>query len=102
MLSIGMPALRVISLSFPLAAYNIIRGSVMQALGSAVNSMIVSLARQLFVLLPSAMVLAMIFRADGGLPAVWYSYVIAEIVALIMTVMFYRKVRGTKIDPLPE
>ncbi len=102
MLSIGMPALRVISLSFPLAAYNIIRGSVMQALGSAVNSMIVSLARQLFVLLPSAMVLAMIFRADGGLPAVWFSYVIAEIVALIMTVMFYRKVRGTKIDPLPE
>ena len=102
MLSIGVPALRAISLSFPLAAYNIIRGSVMQALGSAVNSMIVSLARQLFVLLPSAMILAVIFREQGGLPAVWYSYVIAEIVALIMTFLFYRKVRRDKIEPLPE
>lgn len=102
MLSIGVPALRAISLSFPIAAYNIIRGSVMQSLGSAVYSMIVSLARQLFVLLPSAMILAVIFRDNGGLPQVWYSYVIAEIVALVMTFLFYRKVRREKIDPLPE
>ena len=102
MLSIGVPALRAISLSFPIAAYNIIRGSVMQSLGSAVYSMIISLARQLFVLLPSAMLLAALFRGNGGLPQVWYSYVIAEIVALVMTIVLYRKVRREKIDPLPE
>ena len=102
MLAIGVPALRIISLSFILAAYNIIRGSVMQALGSAVNSMIVSLARQLFVLLPSAMILAAIFKEHGGLPEVWYSFAIAEVAALIMTFLFYRSVRQKKIDPLPE
>ena len=101
MLSIGIPALRAISLSFPLAAYNIIRGSCMQALGSAVYSMLVSLARQLFVLLPSAFILAVIFRPQGGLPYIWLSYIIAEIAALIMTFLFYRKVRRQKIDPLP-
>ena len=102
MLAIGVPALRIISLSFILAAYNIIRGSVMQALGSAVNSMIVSLARQLFVLLPSAMILAVIFKEHGGLPEVWYSFAIAEVAALIITFLFYRSVRQKKIDPLQE
>ena len=102
MLAIGVPALRIISLTFPIAGYNIIRGSVMQSLGSAFSSMIISLARQLFVLLPSAAILAVIFKDQGGLPAVWYSFFIAEIVALIMTVLFYNKVRKEKIDPLPD
>ena len=102
MLAIGVPALRAISLSFPIAAYNIIRGSVMQSLGSAFNSMLVSLARQLFVLLPSALILAVIFRENGGLPQLWYSFVIAEVVALILTFFFYRRVYSQKVAPLPE
>ena len=102
MLGIGVPALRIISLSFLLAGYCIIRGSAMQALGSAFYSMIVSLGRQLFVLLPSAFLLATIFRAQGGLPAIWFSFVIAEVGSLLLTNYFYRKVRREKIAPLPE
>ncbi|MBR3166325.1 MAG: MATE family efflux transporter, partial [Lachnospiraceae bacterium] len=62
----------------------------------------VSLARQLFVLLPSALILAVIFRENGGLPQLWYSFVIAEVVALILTFFFYRRVYSQKVAPLPE
>ena len=102
MLSIGVPALRIISLSFLLAGYCIIRGSSMQALGSAFYSMLVSLFRQLFVLLPSAFLLAMLFRSQGGLPAIWYSFVIAEVISLLLSFFFYRKVHRAKIEPLPD
>ena len=102
MLAIGVPALRIISISFIFAGYCIILGSTMQALGSAVYSMINSLARQLFVLLPSAFILAVIFRAQGGLPAIWFSYVIAELVSVLLTTIFYRRVYREKIAPLPE
>ena len=61
MLKIGVPALRIISLSFLFAGYCIIVGSVFQALGNAVYSLIVSAARQLFVILPVAYVFARIF-----------------------------------------
>ena len=102
MLAIGIPALRVISLSFPLAAYNIIRLSTMQAMGSAFYSMVVSLIRQLFALLPSAFLFASIFRAQGGLPAVWCSFIVAEVVALLITFFYYRRVRRDKILSLAE
>ena len=102
MLAIGVPALRVISLSFPLAGYSIIRSSEMQALGSAFYSMIISLVRQLIVLLPSAFILAMVFRDQGGLPYVWYSFIIAEFAALALTIIFFSKVYKEKIAPLPE
>ena len=74
----------------------------MQALGSAFYSMIISLARQLFILLPSAFALAAIFRAQGGLPAIWYSFVIAEVSAMALTWFLFTRVRRKKIDPLPE
>ena len=102
MLAIGVPALRIISISFIFAGYCIVIGSTMQALGSAIYSMINSLARQLFVLLPSAFILAAIFRSQGGLPAIWFSYIIAEIVSVIVTTIFFRKVYKEKIAPLPE
>ena len=102
MLSIGVPALRIISISFMMAGYNIIRLSTMQALGSAFYSMIVSLARQLFILLPSAFILAAIFRSQGGLPAIWYSFVIAEAAAMALTWFLFSRVRRKKVDPLPE
>ena len=101
MLAIGVPALRIISISFIFAGYCIVIGSTMQALGSALYSMINSLARQLFVLLPSAFILTVIFRDQGGLPAIWFSYIIAELVSVLVTTIFYRKVYREKIAPLP-
>ncbi len=98
MLSLGVPALRIISISFLLAGFCIICGSVFQALGNGVYSMIVSIARQLVVLLPVAYLLSKL----GNVNYVWWAYPIAEIVSLTMTVFFLKKINKdiiSRIEP---
>lgn len=98
MLAIGIPALRTIAFSFLLAWFCIIAGTVFQSLGHAVFSLIVSVMRQLVVLVPAAYVLARL----GGLHAVWWAFPIAELMSCLVSgislVWVYRKV----IRPLPE
>ena len=84
MLSMGIPALRTISLSFILAGFCIACGSAFQALGKAVYSMVVSVARQLVVLLPAAHLLAQF----GDVNLVWWAFPIAELMSLAMTTFF--------------
>ena len=96
MLSIGIPALRLISLSFLLAGFNIIRISTMQALGHGVVSLTISVLRQLGVLLPSAF----IFSRIWGLNATWISFPLAEVVALLITIVLFRKVYHNEIQPI--
>ena len=96
MLSIGIPALRLISLSFLLAGFNIIRISTMQALGHGVVSLVISVLRQLGVLLPSAF----IFSRIWGLNATWISFPLAEVVALLITIVLFRKVYYNEIQPI--
>ena len=84
MLSLGVPALRTISLSFIFAGFCIACGSAFQALGKAVYSMIVSVARQLIVLLPVAYMLAQL----GNVDYVWWAFPIAEFMSLAMTILF--------------
>lgn len=96
MLSIGVPALRIICLSFPVAGFCIIAGSVFQALGNGVYSLLTSVIRQLVVLLPSAYILASIF----GLQMVWWSFPIAEIASLILSTILLRRIYRLQIKPL--
>ena len=96
MLSIGIPALRLISLSFLLAGFNIIRISTMQALGHGVVSLTISVLRQLVVLLPSAF----IFSRIWGLNATWISFPLADVVALLITIVLFRKVYYNEIQPI--
>lgn len=96
MLEIGVPALRIISLSFLFAGFSIIAGSVFQALGNGVYSLIVSVARQLLVILPVAYIFAKVF----GLSMVWWSIPIAETVSLILSVLLLKRVYRLKIDSM--
>lgn len=82
MMEIGVPALRIISLHFPLAAIGIVFGSFYQALGNGIYSMWVSLIRQLIVLLPAAWLLAKL----GNVIYVWWAFPIAEVFALCVSV----------------
>ncbi|MDD6202707.1 MAG: MATE family efflux transporter [Lachnospiraceae bacterium] len=84
MLSMGIPALRIISFHFLLAAFGIVCTSVFQALGNGVYSMIVSICRQLVVLLPAAYILAQF----GDVNYVWWAFPIAEAVSVILTIVF--------------
>lgn len=98
MLAIGIPALRIIGIHYLIAWFCIIAGTVFQALGKAVFSMIVSIMRQLFVLVPAAYILASI----GGLHAVWWSFPIAEVISLIISVFFLMSINRTVIQKIPE
>lgn len=84
MLRIGVPALRIISLCFVFAGFNIICSSTFQALGNGLLSMVLSIVRQLVVLLPAAFLLSL----SGNVSAVWWSFPIAEIVSVAMCVFF--------------
>ena len=96
MLAIGIPALRIISVHFLLAGFNIIRISTFQALGHGVVSLTVSVLRQLFVLLPSAF----IFSRIWGLNATWLSFPLAEGVALIIMIFFWHKIFKKELKPI--
>ncbi len=94
MLSMGIPALRIICVHFPVAAVCIILGSVFQALGNGLYSLIVSLIRQVAVLLPAAYLLSL----TGNVNAVWWSFPIAEIASLIVTLICFVKIKKDIID----
>ena len=96
MLSMGIPALRIICLSFPVAAYCIVTGSLFQALGNAVYSMINSICRQLLVLLPVAYLLAQL----GNVNYVWWSFPIAEIGSATLTTIFLIKFKKQVINKI--
>lgn len=96
MLGMGVPALRIIGWHFPIAAFCIVTGSVFQAVGKAVYSMINSICRQLVVLLPAAFLLAQL----GDVNYVWFAFLIAETVSMIMTAIFFKKIYRDVIKPL--
>ncbi len=88
MLDIGIPALRIISLSFILAGFNIVGASVFQALGNGVYSLLMSAIRQILVLLPVAYLIAQ----TGILNAIWLAFPIAEVVAAVVCGLYLRKI----------
>ncbi len=96
MLSIGVPALRTITLCFIFAGYNIIMSSVFQAFGNGIYSMAISIARQLIVLLPVAYFLSL----TGVLEYVWLAFPIAEIVAVFICTFLLRRLYVKVIKPL--
>lgn len=98
MLAIGVPALKIISISFLFAGYCIIVGSIFQALGNGVYSLIISATRQLIVILPVAYIFATVF----GLSMVWWAIPIAEIVSVILSTLLLKRIYRKVIKPLPD
>ncbi len=97
MLKIGVPAMRIICLSYVFAGFCITVGSAFQALGKGLYSMLVSVARQLIVLLPAAYLLSL----TGNVNMVWWSYPIAELASLGMTVWYLVKIYKAVISKIP-
>ena len=96
LLNVGVPALRTISLSFIFAGYCIIVGSVFQALGNGVYSMIVSIARQLVVLLPVAYLLSL----TGQVTNIWWAFPIAELMSTSVTTFFLIRINKKIISKI--
>lgn len=98
MLSIGVPALRIISICFMFAGVSIVLSCVFQAVGNGVLSLITSIVRQLVIILPVSYLLAKFV----GLNALWFAFPISECVSTIMSLFMYRYVYNKQIKPIKE
>ncbi|MDF2820652.1 MAG: efflux family protein [Clostridiales bacterium] len=98
MLSIGVPALRTISISFVFAGTAIVISSVFQALGNGMHSLVMSVIRQLLVILPVAYLLSKFVSRD----ALWLAFPIAEVVSAVACFYLFRHIYLTKIKPLGD
>lgn len=98
MLAIGVPALRIISISYIFAGICIALGSVFQALGHGTYSTIVSIARQLLILLP----VAYLFSLTGKLNMVWLAFPIAEIMSITVTLILFARIYKNVIKDIPD
>lgn len=98
MMSIGVMAMRVLSLCFVPAAVGITFATFFQALGYGMYSLIVTLLRQVIVLLPAAW----IFSEFAGVTGVWLSFPFAEIFSLICSIVFYIRINRKEISVMPE
>ena len=96
MYRIGIPALKMISLCFVSAAISIGLGSSFQATGYGVGTMIVSICRQLMVLIPVAYILSIFLGING----VWLSFIVAEIIGLVVSIAIYLRVYSSRIRPI--
>jgi len=96
MLAIGKPALRIICFHFLLAGMSIILSSTFQALGNGMFSLIISVCRQLVVLLPAAWLLS----KTGNVNMVWWSFVIAELVSVTLSFVFFARLDKKIIEPM--
>jgi len=97
MLQIGVPAFRIISLCFIVAAIGILLSTLFQALGIGIYSLIISTLRQLVIILPSAYLLSKI-----GLNYIWYAFPIAEAASFIVSVLFFKRLYTNKIKYLEK
>lgn len=89
MLSIGIPALRIMSFVFLLAGVSVMTGGLFQGTGRSIYSMVVSCLRQLVVLLPAAFLLARL----GNVNYVWLALPIAEVGGFLTTMVFLRRLK---------
>ncbi len=98
MLAMGIPALRTMGLTFLVCGICICAGSVFQALGNGMYSLIVSVMRQLVVLIPVAWLMSL----TGNLELVWLSFPFAEVMSLVVSLIFIKRIFKKKLNDIPE
>lgn len=98
MLRLGVPALRIISLSYIFAGVSVVAGSVFQALGNGFLSLMTSIGRQLVILIP----IAYLFSLTNDVNMVWWAYPIAEVASVILSVIFLTYIYNSKIKAISE
>ncbi|HZX20861.1 MAG TPA: MATE family efflux transporter [Clostridia bacterium] len=98
MLAIGIPALRIISISYIFAGISVVASAIFQAFGNALLSLLTAISRQLIVLLPAAYVLSLF----NNINLIWWSFPIAEIASLMLSVVFLKYIYDKKIVLIGE
>lgn len=96
MLEIGIPSLKIISLSFVFAGISVVLCGVFQALGRGFVSLSVSLGRQIIILLP----LAYVLYQSNGIIGIWWSFVITEAICTIYSIIMMRSLKKNVIEQI--
>ena len=99
MRSIGVTALRIIAIHYPFAAVAISLGTVFQAFSKSIYSLIISVCRQLLILLPVAWAIAYF---TGDVNRVWFSFLVAEGMSCVLSVIFFRIVYAQTVEPISK
>ena len=87
-------AMRIISISFIFAGINVAYQGIYQALGGGVESLVISLLRQLIIILPLADIFS-VFVKNGqiGVSLIWWAFPITEIIACLAGYVFLKRIR---------
>ena len=94
-------AMRVISISFIFAGINVAYQGIYQALDGGMESLIISLLRQLVVILPLAGIFSIFVRnGQAGVSLIWWAFPITELVACAVGYMLLKRIRKTKVDSM--
>ena len=96
MIDMGITAMRIVSIHFPIASVGIALSASFQGLGNGIYSTIISLCRQLVALLPAAFLLSL----SGNVNLIWWAFPIAEIVSSVLSVIFYSRIYNQKVKPM--
>lgn len=89
MYAFGIPALKIISLSFVFAGISMVLCAAFQALNKANTSLVITLARQLVILIPLTYGLMKCFGINVG----WYAFVVTEILCSMYSLFEWRKMK---------
>ena len=103
MIRMGVPALRTISISFIFAGINVAYQGIYQALNGGIESLVISLLRQLIIILPLAGIFSAFVRnGQAGVSLIWWAFPITEIIACLAGYVFLKKIRKNKVEKLSE
>ena len=94
-------AMRIISISFIFAGINVAYQGIYQSMDGGMESLIISLLRQLVIILPLAALLSLAVRSgSAGISLIWWAFPVTEIVSCIVGYVFLKKIRKNKVDVL--
>ena len=96
MINMGMIAIKILSLTFPLVGLSFILGSCFQGLGNGINSLIISLLRGIIILIPVAYILYIYY----GINNIWYAFIISESIGATLAIIFYYRVRNNILNSI--
>ena len=93
-IALGIDALHMISLGFIISAVSVTCQGALEGLGKGAPSLVISLARYLFLIIPIAFVLSRILQSAGG---VWLAFTVTEVIAAVISVVVYKRCQSQKV-----
>ena len=94
-------AMRIISISFLFAGINVAYQGIYQALDGGMESLVISLLRQMIIILPLAEIFSILVKnGQAGVSLIWWAFPITEFAACLLGCVFLRRIRTNKVDCL--